>query len=220
MHPPLGHVLLEALPLAVTLAGAGVFALLLDFAAPAAPPQLAFILSLSCAGIIAFRQNKRHLRIPLRRIFFNAPLFRLLLLIYAVFVFKDSIVASGLIADISTLGGNTLIVLLLFLLLPFLCGILTGVMVGFVGACFPILLGILPQAGLQEHLLPLAIAAIIAGNAGQLLTPLHICLVVSCEYFQTTIAQVWKRLLSPVAVQIAYGLLWALFLSAAGARIP
>jgi hypothetical protein len=217
--PPLGRVLLEALPLFITLAGAGVFAFVLDMAAPAAPSQLAFILSLFLAGIVAFRQNKKYLRIPLRKLFFNAPLFRLLLLIYAVFVFKDTIIASGLISDISTLGGNSLLLLALFLLLPFLCGILTGVMVGFVGACVPILLGILPQAGLQEHLLPLVIAAIVCGNAGQLLTPLHICLVVSCEYFHTSFSHIWKRLLGPVAVQIGYGILWAFLLFALGVRL-
>ncbi|MDR2075990.1 MAG: DUF401 family protein [Desulfovibrio sp.] len=217
--PALSHVLLEALPLAVTLAGAGIFAVLLSIAAPAAPSQLAFILSLSLAVIVAFRQNKKYLRTPLRKLLFNAPLFRLLLLIYAVFVFKDTILASGIIKDISTLGSNNLVILLLFLVLPFLCGILTGVMVGFVGACFPILMGILPQAGLQEQLLPLVVAAIICGNAGQLLTPLHICLIVSCEYFQTPFAQVWKRLLVPVAAQIAYGVLWAFILFTAGARI-
>jgi integral membrane protein (TIGR00529 family) len=217
--PSFGRVLLEALPLVVTLFGAAVFALFLDIAAPAAPPQIAFILSLSLAIAVAFRQNKKHLQIPLRHLFFNASLFRLLLLIYAIFVFKDTIITSGLIRDISTLGGNSLVILFLFLLLPFLCGILTGVMVGFVGTCFPILLGILPQAGLQDYLLPLVVVAIICGNAGQLLTPLHVCLVVSCEYFQTALADVWKRLLGPVAIQISYGIFWAFCLGAIGARI-
>jgi integral membrane protein (TIGR00529 family) len=216
---PLGRVLLEGLPLAVAVAGAGIFALLLGLAAPDAPSQLAFILSLCLAGIVAFRQNRKYLRIPLRRLFFNAPLFRLLLLIYAVFVFKDTIIASGLIGEISTLKGDTPVILMLFVLLPFLGGILTGVMVGFVGTCFPILLGLMAQAGLQEYTLPLVVAAVICGNAGQLLTPLHVCLIVSCEYFKTAFSQVWKRLLGPVAVQITCGVIWALCLALAGAGL-
>ncbi|MDR2161706.1 MAG: DUF401 family protein [Desulfovibrio sp.] len=207
--PSLGRVLLEALPLAVTLAGAGVFALLLEACAWDAPPQAAFLLSLSLAIAVALAQNRKHLAVPLRQLVLKAQTFRLLLLVYAIFVFKDTLIACGLIRDISSLGGSTPVILLLFVVLPLICGILTGVMVGFVGACFPILLGVASQAGLQEYLLPLVIVAMICGHAGQLLTPLHVCLVVSCEYFRTAFVDVWRRILGPVAVQISYGILWA-----------
>ncbi len=217
--PKLGAVLLEALPIGVTLAGAAVFATLFDLTGVEAPSQAAFILSLALAVGVALYQGRGRLSEPLLRLAFSRNSGKMLLLIYTIFIFKDTIAASGMVASLSRMGGSMAAVYLLFIILPLLCGLLTGIMVGFVGACFPILIGVLTEMNMQAETIPLIVLAMVAGNCGQLLSPLHVCMVVSCEYFQVTIPALFKKLIGPVSVQLVYGILFACVLYALGAGI-
>ena len=215
---PMRLVLAEALPLLVTLLGAGVFSLLFDVAKLNAPSQLPFLLSLLLGLIIALWQGRHTTSGPLQPIFINANAPRLILLIYAIFYFKDVIEASGIVETIALIGNNGLALYALFIILPFVCGLLTGIMVGFVGASFPILIGTLHQAGLQEHAVPLMILALAAGNCGQLLSPLHVCLVVTTDYFKTPMHNVWRELPLPLLIQFLGNVVWVIILFFAGAR--
>lgn len=213
----LRQVLYESLPLIITIGGAAVFGFVFDKYAPQLPAQAAFIASLACALAVAGWQGRGRFEKSLAKIAFSKATVALLVLIYFIYVFKDIIAASGIVAGMSHIGANLALVYALFIILPLVCGMLTGVMVGYVGACFPILLGILAETGLQEMTLPLIIVAMIAGNVGQLLTPLHVCVVVTLEYFKVNFVDVWRKLLPPLAVQMCYGILWAVFLYMIGA---
>ncbi len=217
--PSLGAVLMEALPIAVTLLGAGVFALIIDVAAPALPSQFAFICSLFLAIGLALYQNRGRLSVPLPRLAFSRGMCRMVLLVYTIFIFKDVVGASGLVADIGAMGDSRTGIYLLFIILPLLCGILTGIMVGFVGACFPILIGVLEHMDMREEFLPLIVLAMVTGNCGQMLSPLHVCLVVSCEYFKVTFSGLLRYLIGPVTVQLFYGIAMAWALYMLGARV-
>jgi hypothetical protein len=208
--------LYESLPLSVTLLGAAVFSFILNRAAPGAPPQLAFVLSVGCGIAIALAQGYKKLSTPLIRIFFNRNLFKLLLLMYSIFVFKDIVGITGLVADMSRIGDNRAIVIALFILLPLACSMLTGIMVGYVGTCFPILIGILTESGLQEYTAPLIVLALLSGHAGMLLTPLHACLGLTCDFFKTTYTEIWRKLASLVSAEMAYGLVWSFLLLLSG----
>ena len=214
---PMRLVLAEALPLLVTLLGAGVFSVVFGVLDLNTPSQLPFLLSLLLGLGIALWQGRQKNSGPLRPIFINANAPRLILLIYGIFYFKDVIEASGIVETIAHIGSNGVALYALFIILPFVCGLLTGIMVGFVGAAFPILIGTLAQAGLQEHAVPLMILALVAGNCGQLLSPLHVCLVVTADYFKTPMHKVWRVLLLPVLVLFLGSVGWILCLHLAGA---
>lgn len=208
----------ESLPLIITLAGAALFGFLLGRFAPFVPSQAAFLISVYCGVGMALWQGRGKLDKPLRKLALNANTFRLLLVLFAIFVFKDIINASGIVGQMSRVGDSTALVLLLFIALPLFCGALTGIMVGYVGACFPILLGIMAKGGLTEYTLPLVILALTAGNIGMLISPLHVCFVVTLEYFKTAYVQVWRSLIAPLAVQLGYGVAWSLVLYFIGAH--
>jgi integral membrane protein (TIGR00529 family) len=212
-----GNVLYEALPLLITLGGAVVFSFIFKYAAPALPPQTAFIASLACALSVALLQARGKMQKSLREVILNRQNLVLMLLIYTIFVFKNIIGASGIVAQLSHFGNNLLLVYSIFILLPLICGMLTGVMVGYVGACFPILLGILAETGLQAQTLPLIVMAVVAGNVGQMATPLHVCMAVTCEYYKVHFADIWRDLLPALLVQLGYGALWCLLLYFTGA---
>ncbi len=94
---------------------------------------------------------------------------------------------------------------LLIVLIPLLCGISTGIAVGTVGAAFPIVMSLI---GPDPSLAMVASTTVIAyafGHAGQLLSPVHVCLLVSNEYFNVGLARSLKGLLKPTAIILFAG---------------
>jgi len=85
--------------------------------------------------------------------------------------------------------------LLLIVVLPFISGISTGISVGFVGASFPIVLNLLgPQAGTPAYVAGVMLAYLY-GFMGIILSPVHVCLIVTNRHFQTSLSQSLIRLL-------------------------
>jgi integral membrane protein (TIGR00529 family) len=208
----------EALPIIITIGGAAVFGLIFRKFAPSWPSQAAFIASLACALTVAIFQGRGRMSKPLAAVALNKNILGLVLLVFVIYVFKNVIVSSGIVAQLSGISQSRALMYSLFILLPMLCGMLTGVMVGYVGASFPILLGILNEAGLQEQALPLVVVAMVSGNVGQLATPLHVCMAVTLDYFKVQFVEIWRSLVPPLLVQITYGVLWSLALFFMGAR--
>ncbi|MCL1939868.1 MAG: DUF401 family protein [Desulfovibrionaceae bacterium] len=208
----LAGVLLHGLPIAVVLLGAVIFGFVFSRFLPQLPGQLAFCLSLVVAVGVALYQGRGERMKPLRQIAFTPNVGRIFLLLAAIYVFKDTVAAAGLIASMGTLGSSGLMLVPAFILIPFVSGLLTGLMVGFVGLSFPLLIGIAQQSPLQEYMLPLVVLGMIAGNCGQLLTPVHVCLVVTAEFFSATVPRLLRSLALPVAALGLMGTLWALLL--------
>lgn len=126
--------------------------------------------------------------------------YKLLLSVLAIFIFKDVLQTSGIAAGTSQyLVEAGIHTTLLFFIVPLLVGILTGVTQAFVGITFPILMGIMPAAGN----LKLFGFAFLCGVMGVLLSPAHLCLVLTAEYFNTKISKIYKYLWGPVALLIA-----------------
>ncbi len=150
---------------------------------------LAFVPSL----FLCMYQNKLGLRslIPL----IKAERTRsILLIVVSIFVFKNILMASNLFEPLLILAQNSYTMFLLCTLLPLLSGILTGLMVAFVGVAFPMLIAIIEQGGLWEERLPWLTLALMFGNIGQMLSPVHLCLVVSCRYFEISMSTMMRKL--------------------------
>lgn len=210
-------VLLHALPIAVTLGGAAVFGLLFDIFLPEVPGQIVFSLSLALAIATALYQGRGTRTRPLRDIAFSRNTGRIMLLLFVIYLFKDTIAEGGIVASLSQLGDSTPMVLLTFLIVPFISGLLTGILVGLVGLAFPILLGVLAHSHLQEYTAALVVLGLVAGNCGQMLSPLHVCLVVTCEFFTTSLPVILRSLLLPTLCSFIGGVIWVCALAAMGA---
>jgi integral membrane protein (TIGR00529 family) len=122
---------------------------------------------------------------------------QILFLLYAVMLFKATIEGAGaaytLFSDMQYIGLPTP-VLLAFL--PFLIGFATGISMGFVGISLPLLVPFI-ALGSQVNGYALTLAYI-SGYVGVLLSPLHLCLILSTEYFKATLAKVYRLILPPL----------------------
>lgn len=217
--PSLAEVFLHSLPITVTLIGAVFFSLFFDIFMPNTPGQLSFSLALICAIGTALWQGRKRMKCLFADLVFTANTRKIMLLLLVIYIFKQTIMVSGLIHSMGDIGDSALMIVLSFLLLPFISGMLTGAMFGFVGISFPILLGILAHSPLREYTLPLVILGLIAGNSGQMLSPLHVCLVVTSEFFDTSISGVLRNLFAPVLVLFAGSVLWVLIVLVFGLHL-
>lgn len=101
-------------------------------------------------------------------------------------------------------------VLAAVVILPFICGLTTGITVGFVGASFPIIVSLL-LAGTNistAYFLGTIAVAFYAGYAGVLLSPVHVCMIVTSEHFKTKLINNIAVLALPVGIAMAATFLW------------
>ncbi len=85
-------------------------------------------------------------------------------------------------------------VVLVVAALPFIGGMVTGLAVGFVGTTFPIVLALVGALPEQGSIYPYIVLAYGFGHMGQMVSPLHLCHIVSNEYFKTGFMDVYRRL--------------------------
>ena len=120
---------------------------------------------------------------------------RALFLVIGIMIFQEVLRATGALAGISTFFAvSRMPVYLLLFLIPFIAGIMTGLTVGYIGITFPLLLPLMGATAPSPALVALAFGA---GFAGVMLSPVHLCYVLTCEYFHADIAKVYHRLIIP-----------------------
>jgi len=133
---------------------------------------------------------------------------KILFLLYAVMLFKSVVDASGaaeaLFAEMQQAGLPHALILIV---LPALIGFSTGLSSAMVGISLPLLVPFLISGDAVDGVsLMLAYGA---GGLGYMLSPLHLCLVLSAEYFQARLAAVYRLLLPPaIAVLVTLTLLY------------
>ena len=101
-------------------------------------------------------------------------------------------------------------VLAAVVVLPFVCGLTTGITVGFVGASFPIVVNLLTVGTNVStvYFLGTIAVAFFAGYAGVLLSPVHVCMIVTSEHFKTKLMSNIAVLAVPVSIVMALTFLW------------
>ncbi|NIS68712.1 MAG: DUF401 family protein [Proteobacteria bacterium] len=133
-----------------------------------------------------------------RQILFDPKLLRMWYTLAGVFVFKGVMQGSGAAREV----GEVLIHLAIPLewmavLLPMIVGVISGFPIAFVGATFPILVTLIHAIANPDMKLPLVILAFASGFTGVILSPLHLCLILSNDYFQASWSSVYRRLWLP-----------------------
>ena len=89
---------------------------------------------------------------------------------------------------------NFLPVAIIFLV-PFFIGLITGVTQAFVGVAFPVILPFMLTPELNMTYVMLGYAG---GFIGVLLSPVHLCLILSNEYFKADLIKTYRQLLIPI----------------------
>lgn len=199
-----GQVLAQGAPLITAICGAiGLEALMAAYA-----PETHFeygILAALAGAIACIMIQNRLGPADLARSFLDRRLVEMLLVVAAIFCFKESMAASGVVDDLAAMAGADAALVAAAGLLPFLVGMVSGITLAFVGASFPLLLGLLDQLGLAHQTLPWALMALFSGFAGVMASPMHICFLLTCRWFGQDVAGAWRRLVLPCALFWTFG---------------
>jgi integral membrane protein (TIGR00529 family) len=122
----------------------------------------------------------------------------MLLLILAIMVFQGVLKESRAALQIrSELLAYHIPVLLVLMILPFVSGVITGIAVGFVGTSFPLIIPMFPQHNLLGYVCSGALAFAF-GYMGMILSPVHLCLLVTKDYYHASLFKSYRYLLLPV----------------------
>jgi hypothetical protein len=133
---------------------------------------------------------------------------KILLLIVVVMVFKRVMENSnGAVEVAESLISLNLPVEVIFFTLPFIVALASGITIAFVGITFPILSPLLATLGGN----PIAgmMLAYAGGFLATLLTPLHLCLSLTNEYFKSNLLKTYRYFLP--AVGIVGAMTWGYF---------
>src|SRR4030043_114704 len=130
-----------------------------------------------------------------------------IILILGVMTFKEAMGYSGAVENLSQFFIKEGIpVSPILFLIPFITGLLTGITVGFVGATFPLIISIAGNS--SPGVVSFAFAA---GFLGVLLSPVHICLILTREYFRADLWGIYKKMI-PACIIVFFGAIVQYFL--------
>ncbi|MFH0965744.1 MAG: DUF401 family protein [Planctomycetota bacterium] len=132
---------------------------------------------------------------------------QLALIVLGVYVlkamFETSGAASALPGQFSRLGIPDAAILFS---IPFVVGLLAGYTMAAIATTFPLLLSLI------DNSTPNIMLAYVGGYLGTLLSPVHLCLVLTREYFDASWKQIYRRLILYVGILAAFAfalyLLW------------
>jgi len=115
----------------------------------------------------------------------------IIILILGVMFFKEAMENSGAVKNLSQffLMEGIPVAPILFLV-PFITGMLTGITVGFVGSTFPLIISIAGNLSAGEISF-----AFVSGFLGVLLSPVHICLILTRDYFKADLWGIYKMMI-------------------------
>ncbi len=83
------------------------------------------------------------------------------------------------------------------ILLPFISGMVSGITVAFVGSSYPILISILSTVYPDAIPVNYIILGFVSGFMGVMLSPVHLCLILTSEYFDVNLKDILFKLIEP-----------------------
>ncbi|MCP4681699.1 MAG: DUF401 family protein [Desulfobacterales bacterium] len=121
----------------------------------------------------------------------------MLLLIAAIMVFKGVMTDSQAVFRIQDeLIAYKIPIMLIILIMPFLSGFITGIAIGFVGTSFPLIIPLFQDVSLFDYLSYAALAYTF-GYMGMMLSPVHLCFLVTKDFFKASLLSSYRYLIMP-----------------------
>jgi integral membrane protein (TIGR00529 family) len=212
----LGPFMWEIMPILVVVASIVLIALVrkvlsltgMDIKLPEALPLHLGLLS--CLGwvMVVNRLGFRHFRESL----LNRGTLLMLLLVFGIMAFKGILVDSRAVIQIrDEMVRYRIPLLVVTMTMPFISGLITGIAIGFVGASFPLIVPLFVGMAPLDFLAHASLAYAF-GYMGMMLSPVHICFLVSKDYFQASLAASYRLIIKPaVAVMTIWMMVLGLF---------
>jgi integral membrane protein (TIGR00529 family) len=132
-------------------------------------------------------------------IVFGKTTVRSLLVIAAVIVFQRVLQISSAFDTLKTMNISLGLVVLFIFLVSFTVAFLTGVNTAYIAIAFPVLLPLIQHL---PNYFYLSLYIYVIGYAGILISPLHLCLVLTNEYFAAPLLEVYRYMAIPIFMMI------------------
>ena len=170
--------------------------------------EAGLIISLCAGNLMVWRSNAMSGK-DIRKIVVNPHVFNMVYMIAAILLFKQILENSGAVDEIcSELISLKIPLVLVWGILPFIVGLLTGITIAFVGSTFPILITLAAAGGHEQLMMPYIMLALSCGFSGVLLSPVHLCLLLSNNFFGTTLPPVYRLLWFPCLCLIGWAFIY------------
>lgn len=143
----------------------------------------------------------------------SASTIKLIAVVLGIRIFSRLIGAAGLAEAASEeLARAGIPAIVAIALVPLIAGLVTGVGYGYVGLAFPIVFGLVPQGGAFSREAAIVLAGAF-GFAGMMLSPLHVCMVVSAEHFKAGLPATIRRFILPLGIFVVIASAYAALLA-------
>jgi len=155
-----------------------------------------------------------------RRLFsflFTKKTGNVILTLAGVMMFQALLETSGLLPQAARQLTNSHMPLPVIIgFLPFLAGLVTGIAIGYAGTAFPLIVGLMGVDGIGLTPIATLVLAFTMGYAGMMLSPVHLCFVLTRQYFAASYFRVFPYLLPCVLTVAASGIVLHLLLKIFG----
>jgi hypothetical protein len=210
LRPPLWPFIKELVPILVVifpgLAIGVVFSKL--FPAFSISKEIGLILALCMAIAWVWYQNKT----PKKKILAtltNPQLLNMMYMIVGILIFKGILTDSHAAGAISQeLIKMHIPLVLIAVLLPLLVGLSGGIVIAYVGSTLPILVPMIQSMGEAPFLPAYVMLILVSGFMGVMLSPMHLCFLLTNQYFGVTLRSVYRHLWLPCVSLVAAGLIY------------
>ncbi len=157
--------------------------------------HLFYSLAVAIIGLIFIYRLPVSLIRPLARQSFS---WELVFLIWGIMIFKEILMVSGAVDSVGREFAETALPSLVLVIgFPVLLAIITGYPAAIVGLSLPLLLPLVQGTGNTLGYVMLVVAS---GLCAHLLSPMHLCLVMTREYYGADMNKLYRMLIPPVFV--------------------
>jgi len=198
-RPSIKPFFLELIPILIVIVLGLSIGIGLSVAVPgcAVSKEMGLIIALCIAIGWIWRQNEFD-GPRIRKLLTDPHIMSMIYMVGAIFVFKGMMEGSHAVEIINNEFALLHIPLVVIaMLLPFLVGGVVGITIAFVGSTFPILIALISAYGETHYMMAYMMLALACGFVGVILSPLHLCLLLSNQYFGTTLGAVYRKLWLP-----------------------
>lgn len=138
----------------------------------------------------------------IKSVLFKKTIWEMGFLVLGLMIFKAILTQSGAVETIKNeLLKYNIPIISLIMILPFIAGLVTGIAVGFVGVSYPIVISLIATMNLPvEKTGHLFFIAYVFGYTGMMLSPVHLCLLLTKDYFKAGLLSVYTRYLLPITI--------------------
>lgn len=137
----------------------------------------------------------------------------MVILVAGIMIFQGLMQGSGAVKAIQAeLSHYGIPALAMIIILPFISGLVTGIAIAYVAASFPLVVPLFAHLSGASYLAYGGLA-FVCGYFGMMLSPLHLCFLLSKDYFNCSLSSCYPSMMGPLVASAAALAVWFLILS-------